>query len=433
MAEDVFRKSLWSAVTPAGPDLPRLEGAVTVDVVVVGAGLLGLSTALHLAEAGARVALIEGTEPGYGASGRNTGFVVPSLKAHVGPEAVRAALGPDGAERLYRLVDGSAETLFSVIDRLGIDCSAERTGWIQPAHSQAMVGALTIRAEQAAARGRPVRMLDAAETARVTGMTGYAGALLDPSGGQLNPLALVRGLVRAAHAAGVQLFARSPVEHVARTGAGFEVRTAHGTVRAERVILTTNALTGKLCPALSASFVPVFAHQMVTERLDPAATGLLPTRLCLADTRRHTFALRWSPDNRLMTGGITPLGPFRLARTRARFARRLAHFLPGKGPFRPAFAWWGVIAHTADSLPRLHEIQPGLIAAIGCNGRGVALTTAYGRMLAGFLNGTIPLADMPVPITEPRPMPHRLAGQLGPSLWLPWSSLRDWIDARSVG
>lgn len=429
MAQDTFDRSLWSALTPPAEAAVPLDGDLQADVVVVGAGFLGLSLSLHLAERGVRVALLEAAEPGFGASGRNTGFVVPSLKTALGPADVVRHLGPAG-DRLTDLVGRSGTLVFDLVRRLGIDCSAEQTGWMQPAHTAAMFETLEQRQRDWAARGRHVEIVDAAETQRRLGAPGYPGALVDPTGGQINPLAYARGLARAARRAGVMLHDRTPVTRVARTDARWAVETGRGRVRADRVVLATNAFVGRLAPAVASSIIPVRVHQIATEPLgDELRRTILPGRSPAADTRRHTFAVRWSPDNRLVTGGLVLPGPSRPRRATRYFTRRLEAVFPMAGPLSAAFVWNGVVATTLDSLPRFMTLEPGLDAVIGCNGRGIALTTALGQSLAAHLGGAADAQALPLPHATPRRVPaHRLA-RLGPAVWLPWS---DWQDHRDI-
>jgi len=132
-AEVRFPESLWAAVTPAGPELPQLAGAGQADVVVIGAGFTGLSAALHLREAGVDVAVIEAAEPGWGASGRNNGQVIPTL-SRPDPDDIVAKHGAAG-ERFVAVLRDSANTLFDLARRYQIQAEQEQTGWIQPVHS----------------------------------------------------------------------------------------------------------------------------------------------------------------------------------------------------------------------------------------------------------------------------------------------------------
>ena len=274
-----------------------------------------------------------------------------------------------------------------------------------------------------------VRLLDADETASLLGTPGYPAAILVPSGGQINPLAYARGLARAAIAAGAAIHSGSRVVSIARAAGGWSLGTGQGSLRADRVVLATNALVAALCPAVRDAVIPVRVHQIATARLgEGAGAAILPGQMPASDTRRHTFAIRWSPDGRLVTGGLVIGGPGAERRAARKFTARLSAFFPGHGPYRAEHVWSGVIAVLPTSLPALFSVAPGLDAAIGCNGRGVALTTAMGRELARHYAGQLAAADLPLPFRPPAPAPNRRLASIGPSLWLPWSELRDRLD-----
>jgi glycine/D-amino acid oxidase-like deaminating enzyme len=272
-------------------------------------------------------------------------------------------------------------------------------------------------------------MLDAAETERRTGIAGYHGALFDPTGGQLNPLAYARGLADAAIKTGARLFEATPVTSLSRDATNWIAQTPTGSVRAGHVILTTNALVGNLMPELAESIIPTRVYQIATGVLPAEArTRILPAGAPVSDTRRHTFAVRWSPDGRLVTGGLIWPGPWSRERAARTFTRRLEHFFPHLGTVSAEFVWNGVIAATIDALPKYLSLAPGLDAAIGCNGRGVALTTSLGREIAGLYAGTIAPRDFVLPHLPPRAVPGRGWAQIGPHVWLPWSNLRDRLE-----
>ena len=433
MLPDTFEQSIWSALSRPGPALPVLEGDMAADVAIVGAGFLGLSTALHLAELGVRTVLLEADVPGFGASGRNTGFVVPSLKTALGPADVGASLGEVFGERLVDLVGMSGDIVFDLIRRVGIECDAEQSGWMQPAHTAAIASVLERRVAEWQRRGRGVEMLDGAEVARRTGSTRFHGALFVPSGGQLNPLAYARGLAGACLDAGVSLFAESPVSNIARRDGKWLLSSRKGRVEASRVFLATNALTGRLAPELDRSIIPTRVFQIASQRFGPEEQArILPTRSPIADTRRHTFAVRWSPDGRLLTGGLVLPGPNRLNRAEAVFTRRLEEFFPAAGNMIAEHVWTGVIAATLDALPRFLSLAPGLDAAIGCNGRGVALTTSLGREIAGLLAGRVTAGEFVLPHVRPKAVPMRTFAEAAPYVWLGWSEFRDRRDLRAA-
>jgi glycine/D-amino acid oxidase-like deaminating enzyme len=425
---ETFGRSLWSALTPPAPILPALAGEHRAAVAVIGAGILGLSLTLHLALTGIQVLLIEATEPGFGASGRNTGFVVPSFTAALGPSEVGRLLGEAPGERLSRFVGGAAAAVFALVAAQGIDCAAEQTGWLQPAPTEATRALLERRVAEWQRLGQPVRLLDRAETGRLTGSPLYRAALIDESGGQLNPLAYVRGLAAAARRAGAEIVARSPVRRISRQAGRWRIETSGGSVLAETVFATTNALGGRLLPSVQQSLIPVRPYQVATQPLPASVQArLLPARQPVADLHRHTFAYRWSPDGRLVTGGLALLNtPGATDRAARGFLRRLTRYLPDLPPLEPAFAWNGVVATTPDFLPAIWDVGPGLYAPIGCNGRGIAVTTALGQALARFA-ATGDRAALPLAITPPRPRPFQPLLAYGPSLWL---ARNQWLDAR---
>src|SRR5438445_8704596 len=180
--------SLWAAVTPSGPDLPELTGTQQADVIVIGGGFTGLSTALHLREAGVDVAIIEAAEPGWGASGRNNGQVIPTLSRH-DPEDIIARHGAAG-ERFVGLVRDSASVLFDLARRYQIQAEQEQTGWVQPVHSPGRIKIAERRVWQWSKFGAPVQLLSRAQVSDRSGSDAWFGGFWNKSGGHINPVAL---------------------------------------------------------------------------------------------------------------------------------------------------------------------------------------------------------------------------------------------------
>src|SRR6516164_4724704 len=188
--------SLWAAVTPPGPGLPELTGSEKADVIVIGGGFTGLSTALHLREAGVDVAIVEAMEPGWGASGRNNGQVIPTLSRR-DPEDIIAKHGAVG-ERFVGLLRDSAGTLFDVARRYQIQAEQEQTGWVQPVHSPGRIKIAERRVRQWSKFGAPVELLSREQARDLLGSDAWFGGFWNRSGGHINPLALARGMARAA-------------------------------------------------------------------------------------------------------------------------------------------------------------------------------------------------------------------------------------------
>src|SRR5882724_908608 len=155
-------ESLWAAVTPSGPDCPELTGAQQADVVIIGGGFTGLSTALHLRETIVDVAIVEAAEPGWGASGRNNGQVIPTL-SRPDPEAIVARHGAVG-ERFVAMLRDSAADLFEIVQRYNIAAEHEQTGWVQPVHSPGRIEIAERRVRQWSKVGAPVELLSRDQT-----------------------------------------------------------------------------------------------------------------------------------------------------------------------------------------------------------------------------------------------------------------------------
>lgn len=424
--------SLWEDLSDAGTQFPSLSGDSKSNLVVVGGGFLGLSTGLHAARQGLSVTILEAAEPGFGASGRNTGFVVPSLKSSIGPAEAIHDLGEVHGRRLMRLVARSGADVFDLIRDEGISCHPEQRGWLQPGHSAAAERILLSRLPALRDAGVDADFLDQDAMVAETGLPEVHGGLKVSSGGQINPLAYARGLADAAARAGVTLHSRSPALRIEAAGSRWRVETPTGSVIADRIILATNAMAPRdLAPGLKASLVPARVFQIATQVLPyELRAAILPSGAPMADTRRHTFALRWSPDGRLMTGGMAAPVPGRMEVAKRSFLHRLERWVPGLPPLKADYAWTGMIAGTLDFLPRMIKLAPNLYGAIGCNGRGVALTTALGREIAALCAGDQDEASFVLPVTPPRAIPlSRLSG-IGPHLWLPWSNLVDAFETR---
>jgi glycine/D-amino acid oxidase-like deaminating enzyme len=405
MSDDGFRSSLWHATAPPAPPTATLEGEQRIDVAVVGAGYTGLACALALAEGGARVAVLEAGEIGHGASGRNNGQVIPTL-SRVDPDELAART----SEGFVQLVCDSAARTFELIRRHGMRCEAVQNGWVQPAHTPGRMRLAEARANAWRRRGAPVQLLDRAGVARVTGSGFWHGGWENASGGKLNALAYCRELARAAIGAGARVHTQSPALSIGRAGDRWRVATAQGALRAERVVIATHAYSDALWPGLARSVFPVTSYQMATAPLDEEARKtVLPFDHACSDTHGDLHFFRWDAQGRLVTGGALVL-PWRWReRLERRIGARVARVFPQLGVPRFEFLWHGRLGMTLDALPHVHELAPGVLAWLGCNGRGLALSTAIGGELARACLGA-PLASLPLPFTPLKPVAgHALA------------------------
>ncbi len=214
MNGDPLSHGLWEQTAPAAPPAPKLEVDIDCDVAIVGAGYTGLSAALHAAEGGATVAVLDGAEIGFGGSGRNVGLVNAGM--WVMPDELPKTLGDTYGQRLLRLLGDAPRVVFELVDKHKIACEIERVGTLHCAVDRSGFAELKERERQWRARGAPVRLLDKAEAAAKIGANAYAGALLDERAGTIQPLAYARGLAGAAIAAGARVFSSSPVARLPR-------------------------------------------------------------------------------------------------------------------------------------------------------------------------------------------------------------------------
>jgi glycine/D-amino acid oxidase-like deaminating enzyme len=423
--------SLWAEVSPPGPDLPALEGAVSTEAVVVGAGFTGLSTALHLREAGIPTIVVEAAEPGWGASGRNNGQVIPTLSKH-DPAAIIARHGEAGL-RFVHLLRDSANILFDLVRRHGIEAEAEQAGWLQPVHTPGRMKLAERRVQDWGRHGAPVELLDRAAMRDRLGSEAWFGGWGNASGGHVNPLMLARGLARAVLDAGATIHARSPVGKVEHRAGKWVVTTPAGSVTARALVLATNAYTGnfsdRLAPDIAREFVPTLSWQMATRPVGHnVAAGIIPGRQAMSDTHAELHFTRWDARGRLITGGALAIPLNQAARLRPMIAARMQKLWPQLGEVEFDHVWSGQLSMTPDYFPRFHQLGPDGFAWAGCNGRAVAMSVALGREFSRAVQGA-PAADLALPFTAPTPMPlHGIARRVAPLLL----NLYRWRDAREV-
>jgi glycine/D-amino acid oxidase-like deaminating enzyme len=400
MQNDPRSHGLWEMTAPPAPETPSFSGSADADVVVVGGGYTGFSTALHLAERGSRVVLLEGAEIGFGGSGRNVGLVNAGM--WVMPDDLPGVLGADYGGRLLDLLGNAPKSVFDLVAKHGIECEATPVGTLHCAVGSSGLEELGQRAEQWARRGAPVRLLDAAETAAKVGTDAYAGSLLDLRAGTIQPLAYVRGLARAAIAAGAQVFSASPVTGAERTGKRWTVKTARGSVTADWVVVATNAYTVAPWHEVRAELLHLPYFNLATVPLSAALQKkILPERQGAWDTREILSSFRFDQRGRLVFGSVGALRGTGTAIHKAWARRALKKLFPEIGDVAFEAEWYGKIGMTSDNLPRFHRLAEKVIGFSGYNGRGIAPGTVFGRVLAEHISGEIAERDLPLPVTDP--------------------------------
>lgn len=415
--------SYWMDTAIPAQQAPAPTADSRTDVLIVGAGFTGLSTALHLAPSGASVTVIDAHQPGWGASGRNGGQVNPTLKYD--PDELLARLG-DRAEPLIHTIATSADQVFDLIDRHQLDCHPVRSGWLQVSYKASGIPALHHRARQWQDRGYAADPLDRAATQALTGTQAFCGGWIDRRAGSLHPLSYTRGLHQAALAAGAQVFGDSPATQLSRQGNKWVARLANGRcITADQVVLATNGYSDGLLPGLSQTILSANSFIIATAALGDKTRHILPAGETLSTAERLLIYLRKEPDGRLLLGGRglfdDPVG----SEDYAHIARSMARIFPDLAPFHFEYRWAGRIAITRDFLPHVHRPAPGMLAALGYNGRGIATATVMGIHLAKLLAGG-PESEFPFPITPMSKIPlHGALQHFYISAGVAWYGLLD--------
>jgi glycine/D-amino acid oxidase-like deaminating enzyme len=404
--------NLWEETAVEAPATPPLEESAKADVIVVGAGYLGLSAALHLAEAGADVVVLDAQAPGWGASGRNGGQIIPGLKYD--PDEIEARFGREAGDRLWRFAGATADVVFALAERHQLRAEATRTAWVQAIHSERAAVRARRRAEQWQRRGASVAYVDAAGAAALLGNDRYVGAFVDRRAGALHPLSYARALAGAAIAKGARIHSGSRVRAIVRDRS-WRVTTDRGAgVDCDTVLLCTNAYSNGLIDGLAKSIVAANSLQIATAPLpDSMRRTILPGGEVMSDTRNIIRYYRLDRDGRLIMGGR---GPYREPGPEldwAHLKRDVHDLFPALRGIEFTHRWGGRVAIHPDYMPHLHEPAPGLMTAIGCQGRGIGWQTAIGIELARRVLDRS--HEMPLPFMPVRPIPLHAFKALGTS------------------
>lgn len=409
--------------TPAQP----LQGDVRCDVLVVGGGYTGLSTALELAERGFDTVLVEARRVGWGASGRNGGQIVSGF-AH-GPADLEALVGRPLTDALHGLADEAIALLEERIARFAIACDL-RWGYLLLAVKHRHVEELKAYAEELAAYGRPVGALhDAAAVQTHVGSPRVLGGLSIGRSGQLHPLNYALGLAQAARTSGVRLYEATPVQRLSGGPPAVAI-TPSGRITADFVALAGNAYLPGLMPTIASRVLPrvmpTGTFMLATEPLGVnRAQALMPSRQAAADINFVLNYFRISADHRLLFGGGVSYSTAQTDAHRQALHRQMLAYFPGLDDVGVSHFWGGNVGITINRFPDLGRVAPHILYAQGFSGQGVALTGIAGRLLAEAIAGTADRFDLMTRIPH-RPFPGGRALRM-PALVLAmlWYRLRD--------
>ncbi|HSK41524.1 MAG TPA: FAD-binding oxidoreductase [Arenibaculum sp.] len=385
--------SWYAATALPGPDYPRLEGDIRCDVCVVGGGYTGLSTALHLAERGYDVVVLEAERIGWGASGRNGGQIVTGYNTSMATLA--GWVGREDARKLWDLGEEAKTLLAERVERHAIDCDL-RWGYMFAAIKERHLRELEeARTEWQDGYGYDrLRMVGRDEMRGMVATSRYIGGLFDAGGGQIHPLNYAIGLARAAERAGARIFEGTRAVEI-DTGPSPMVRTGDASVRARYLVLAGNGYLGGLAPRVTAKIMPVATYMIATEPLgDNRATALIPSGIAIADVNFVLNYYRRSPDHRLLFGGgVSYSGLDRPGLGQALRGTMLT-FFPQLADARIDYCWGGNVAITMDRTPHFGRLGPATFFAHGFSGHGVTLTGLAGKLIAEAVAGTAERFDV---------------------------------------
>lgn len=374
----------WYAETAGEiPERPALRGETRADVCVVGGGYAGLSAALHLAEAGLHVVLVEANRVGWGASGRNGGQLGIGPRADI--QSYEQAIGKDDAAKVWQLAIGANRLVRDLIAKHEIACDL-CDGYLEPAAKRtheaevmAYPAHLTERYGHATCRAVPRE-----EMAEMLGTTAYYGGLFDAMGGHLHPLRLALGLAAAAERAGAEIYERTAAAAVAPG----RVITARGAVDADHILLAMNGYIDGLVPGAARRVIPINNFVAATEPLGAErARSIIRDNACVADTFFVLNYFRLTPDHRLLWGGGEGYGT-RFPRDIAGMVRRqMLRIFPQLSDLAFTHAWGGTLAITPPRFPVFQSFDNGIWSIAGWSGSGIHMATMGGKIAASALQG----------------------------------------------
>ena len=419
-------RSYYAATAAARPDLPTLQGDITADVCVVGAGIAGCSVALELAGRGYRVAVLEGSRVGDGASGRNGGQALSGYAC--GQAKLEAEVGFDTARRMWDLSVEAVALLKHRIEQHQIECDLH-WGHVQVALKERQRSELL--SEQAHLRSRygygQLEFVDCSGIRDLLATEQYIAGLLDRGSAHLHPLNYTLGLARAASAAGAQIYEQSLVTQI-EFGDPAVVKTAIGSVRARFVVLCGNAYLGDLVPSLRARIMPVGTYIVATASLgEQRAVDLIRRNYAVADVNFVLDYFRRSADHRLLFGGRVSYSGRDVLDTAKATRRRMLRVFPQLADVAVEYAWGGYVDISFSRAPDFGRLRPNIYYLQGFSGHGLALSGMAGKVAAEAIAHQSERFDLYTRLQHRNfPGGHWLRM---PSLVLAmlWYRMRDWI------
>lgn len=390
-------KNLWHTLVENKVHFPSLAQDDLCDVCIVGAGFTGLSAAIHLAERGKSVILLEANHVAYGGSGRNVGLVNAGTWNQ--PDFMVEILGKEMGENLISALGNAPKLVFSLVEKYHMDAQQMPVGTLHMAHNEKGIPELEKRYEQLTRRGVNVELLRGAKMAEYSGSDKIPAALLDHRAGTINPYAYATEMAKTAAKLGVKIYENSPVTSVnGIKPSEWKVSTSHHKIKAEKVIIATNAYAeGDLKHYRQAVYSGGY-YQVASKPLTGAAAeSILPYKQGSWDTRMVLSSIRLDKEGRLVLGSMGFAHNKPACYLRSWADRIQQHYFPQLGKnVAWEYSWCGRIGFTDNHTPKIFEPAEGLIAAIGYNGRGITTGTLIGKLFADYFTAD-DKPDIPIP------------------------------------
>jgi len=418
--EGEYPPSYYAATADLLPPLPALKGAVQADVCIIGAGYTGLSAALHLAERGYSVVVLEAHRVGFGASGRNGGQVGPGQR--IEQDAIERMMGREDARKLWDIGLQARDLVQALVERFDIDAQY-KPGVLHADWQARDVPHAHAYAEKLARDYgyTDIETLDRDAVQDIVRTKAYQGGVLDHGAGHLHPLRYALGLARAALGAGAQIFESSLVVDI-QHGAKARVQTQHGHVEAAHVLIAANGYLGGLVPQVAAKVMPINNFIIAT---DPLPEGTVLARdVAVADSKFVINYFRLAEDGRLLFGGGESYG-YRFPDIVQTVRKPMLEVFPQLKDAQIAYAWGGTLAITMTRLPCFTRVAPNVLSASGYSGHGVALATLAGQIMADAIAGQSERFDVMARVKLPSFPGGRALRSPLLVLAMTWYALRD--------
>ncbi len=405
---DAPRAGCWWDETCTIPDRAALTGDIDCDVAIVGGGFTGISAALHLAEAGVSVAVLENRYVGWGASGRNGGFCCLG-GGMLDNAALEKAFGLQGRVEWRQTEMAAIRLVEGLLERFGIDVDRHSDGETQFAHRPRDFDQMRKDvAYYADSYGVEARLTGPSELEGAGMNAGFHGALTVPIGFGLNPRKYITGLAQAAEDAGAQIFHDTGVSSIAKQGNRYTLGTAQGRVRAEKVIIATNGYSAEDLPDwLAGRYMPTQSSVIVTRPMSQSELGAQGWTSGQAsyDTRHLLHYFRLMPDNRMLFGvrGGLMANEGSEARALARARSDFDAMFPEWKDIETPHGWSGMVCIARNRMPFVGEVpqMPGMFASLCYHGNGVAMASYCGALLGDLVRGKKPERIYPKAVQRP--------------------------------